>query len=48
MYFLQAALRSELESIKITFINDSETKASQTDFQTLKVSNRIDLVFYFI
>ena len=50
MHFLQtivneAALRSELESMKITLQNESETKASQTDLQTLKVS--INLVLYF-
>ena len=35
----EAALKSELESLKITFQNEVDTKASETDLQTLKVSN---------
>ena len=53
MHFLQAlvneaVLRSELESLKVTFQNEVDTKASETDLQTLKVSNEINLVLYFM
>ena len=34
----ETALKSELESMKVTFQSEIDTKASQNDLQTLKVS----------